>query len=77
MQTTRRNLSTALSIRMIQLYRNTLSPWMLHSCRFSPTCSEYALQALERFGILRGSWLTVRRLGRCHPFGGWGFDPVK
>ena len=45
-------------------------------CRFVPSCSTYALEALEEHGALRGSWLTARRLGRCHPWGGLGFDPV-
>jgi putative membrane protein insertion efficiency factor len=45
-------------------------------CRYSPTCSAYALDALERHGAVRGSWLTARRIGRCHPWGGSGFDPV-
>lgn len=45
-------------------------------CRFSPSCSSYAVEALTRHGALRGSWLTVRRLARCHPFGGFGADPV-
>ena len=45
-------------------------------CRFDPSCSTYALEALERHGALRGSWLTIRRLGRCHPWGGHGWDPV-
>ena len=45
-------------------------------CRFDPSCSSYALEALERHGALRGTWLTIRRLGRCHPWGGHGWDPV-
>jgi putative membrane protein insertion efficiency factor len=45
-------------------------------CRFDPSCSTYALEALERHGAARGSWLTIRRLGRCHPWGGMGYDPV-
>jgi putative membrane protein insertion efficiency factor len=45
-------------------------------CRFDPSCSTYALAALERHGAARGSWLTIRRLGRCHPWGGMGYDPV-
>ena len=60
----------------IQVYRLTLSPWVGHSCRFQPTCSAYALEALERHGALRGGWLTLRRLGRCHPLGGAGIDDV-
>ncbi|MFC0340514.1 membrane protein insertion efficiency factor YidD [Paracoccus niistensis] len=60
----------------VRAYRLLLSPWVGHACRFQPTCSAYALEALERHGALRGSWLTVRRIGRCHPWGGWGYDPV-
>ena len=60
----------------VSAYRLLLSPWVGHACRFQPTCSAYALEALERHGALRGSWLTVRRIGRCHPWGGWGYDPV-
>ena len=60
----------------VRLYRVTLSPLVGHSCRFQPTCSAYALEALARHGALRGGWLTVRRLLRCHPFGGGGYDPV-
>jgi uncharacterized protein len=60
----------------VHAYRLVLSPWVGHSCRFQPTCSAYALEALERHGALRGSWLTVRRILRCHPFGGSGIDNV-
>lgn len=60
----------------VRAYRLVLSPWVGHACRFQPTCSAYSLEALERHGALRGSWLTLRRIGRCHPWGGWGYDPV-
>jgi putative membrane protein insertion efficiency factor len=60
----------------IRAYRLLLSPWVGHSCRFEPTCSAYALEALERHGALRGGWLAVRRLARCHPWGGAGIDDV-
>lgn len=60
----------------IRAYRLILSPWLGHACRYQPTCSAYALEALERHGALRGGWLTVRRLARCHPWGGRGYDPV-
>ena len=60
----------------VQAYRLILSPWLGHSCRFQPTCSAYALEALEKHGAMRGSWLTVRRLLRCRPGGGSGYDPV-
>lgn len=60
----------------ILFYRQFISPLTPPSCRFTPTCSQYALEALRRHGVLRGSWLTIRRLLRCHPWGGSGYDPV-
>lgn len=60
----------------VWLYRLLVSPWKPPSCRFRPTCSQYALDALREHGALRGSWLTVRRLCRCHPFTEPAFDPV-
>ena len=66
----------ALFIALIRLYQWTLSPLLGPTCRFHPSCSNYAREAIERFGILHGSWLTVRRLGRCHPWHPGGIDPV-
>jgi putative membrane protein insertion efficiency factor len=60
----------------IKAYRIVLSPMLGPTCRFVPSCSTYALQALRVHGALRGSWLTVRRIGRCHPFHPGGYDPV-
>ncbi len=60
----------------LELYKRFLSPLLPHSCRFVPTCSEYAMDAIERHGALRGSWLAVGRLLRCHPFARAGYDPV-
>jgi putative membrane protein insertion efficiency factor len=60
---------------LIRLYQITLSPYLGRSCRFYPTCSNYALEAIELHGVWRGGWLTLRRLGRCHPFHPGGFDP--
>lgn len=57
-------------------YRRCISPLTPPSCRFTPTCSEYALQALKKHGAIKGSWLTIRRILRCHPWGGSGYDPV-
>ena len=60
----------------VRLYRLVLSPWVGMHCRFQPTCSEYALEALGRHGAVRGAWLTARRLLRCRPGGACGYDPV-
>ncbi len=60
----------------IRAYRLIGSPWVGHGCRFHPTCSAYALEALAKHGALRGTWLTLKRLARCHPFGGSGIDNV-
>ncbi|MGD8829337.1 MAG: membrane protein insertion efficiency factor YidD [Pseudomonadales bacterium] len=61
---------------LIRAYQLLLSPWIGNQCRFHPSCSNYALEAVERFGAMKGGWLAVRRLGRCHPFHPGGFDPV-
>lgn len=57
-------------------YRLVFSPWVGHGCRYQPTCSAYALEALEKHGAFRGVWLAARRIGRCHPWGGSGIDNV-
>jgi uncharacterized protein len=69
-------LVRAVLLGLIRLYQLTLSPWIGRACRYEPTCSAYAAEALTRFGVRRGVWLTVKRLGRCHPWGGSGYDPV-
>lgn len=61
---------------IVRFYRKAISPFTPPSCRYQPTCSAYALEALERHGALRGSWLSLRRILRCHPWGGSGHDPV-
>lgn len=63
-------------IQLIRLYRLLLSPWLGQHCRFEPSCSNYALTAIRRYGAARGSWLAVKRLSRCHPWHAGGFDPV-
>ncbi len=64
-------------IFFIRAYRLLISPLLPPSCRFTPTCSEYAMQAIEKYGALRGVYLAARRLLRCHPFHSGGYDPVR
>jgi putative membrane protein insertion efficiency factor len=63
-------------IALIKLYQWIISPILGPKCRFTPTCSQYALEAFKKHGVFKGMWLTVRRLSRCHPWGGHGYDPV-
>ena len=65
-----------LAIWLLRLYKCALSPWLLPACRFVPTCSDYAEEAIERFGVLRGVWMAALRLLRCHPLAKGGYDPV-
>ena len=64
-------------IFLVRGYQVAVSPLVPSTCRFMPSCSAYAVEALERHGALRGSWLTIRRLARCHPFCVGGYDPVQ
>jgi putative membrane protein insertion efficiency factor len=64
-----------LAIWAIRLYQGILSPYLGGACRYVPSCSHYTLEAIERFGVLRGAWLGVRRILRCHPFAEGGYDP--
>jgi len=63
-------------IGLIKLYQKVISPLTPPSCRFYPTCSHYGIEAVEKHGALKGSWLAVRRISKCHPFHEGGFDPV-
>jgi uncharacterized protein len=65
-----------LLLGLIEGYRAFISPLFPPNCRFQPTCSEYAMEAIARFGSLQGSWLAARRITRCHPFNPGGYDPV-
>jgi putative membrane protein insertion efficiency factor len=65
-----------ISIAIIRVYQLVISPWLGPACRFEPTCSEYACEAIDRFGFAKGSGLAVWRLLRCHPFHPGGYDPL-
>ena len=65
-----------LVLGLIRIYQNTIGPALPPACRYEPTCSHYAYAAIERYGVLRGMWLAIKRLARCQPFGGSGYDPV-
>jgi len=70
------SLGQVVGLTVVRLYKRIVSPWLPPSCRFTPTCSEYAVEAIERHGVLRGSWLAIRRLGNCHSLHRGGYDPV-
>ncbi|WP_297364118.1 membrane protein insertion efficiency factor YidD [Thauera sp.] len=63
-------------IALLRLYRYAISPMLGRNCRFHPTCSAYAIEAIQRHGALRGGWMAAKRVGRCHPFNPGGYDPV-
>ncbi|WP_028450205.1 membrane protein insertion efficiency factor YidD [Chitinibacter tainanensis] len=65
-----------LIIALVKLYQLMISPLLGPRCRFTPTCSQYSIEAIQKYGAAKGSYLTVRRLCRCHPWGGCGHDPV-
>ena len=67
---------TQLFLWPIYFYMYCITPLTPPSCRFTPTCSEYAVEAIKKYGPLRGGWLALKRLARCHPWGGSGYDPV-
>ncbi|HOI73091.1 MAG TPA: membrane protein insertion efficiency factor YidD [Syntrophales bacterium] len=72
-----RDLLAKVLILAIRFYQAAISPFLAPSCRFHPSCSEYARTAIERYGPFRGLWLGLKRLARCHPFHPGGFDPVR
>ena len=61
---------------LVWFYRTAISPWTPPCCRYTPTCSQYALEALEKYGAVKGGWLAMKRILRCHPFCKGGYDPV-
>jgi len=71
-----RDVGRALGVGAIRSYQRWISPFLPPSCRFTPSCSDYAAEAVERYGFVSGGWLAVRRILRCHPFHPGGYDPV-
>jgi putative membrane protein insertion efficiency factor len=71
-----KNIFSYIILLPIYFYRYCISPFTPASCRYTPTCSEYAVEAVKKYGALRGLWLAVKRIARCHPWGGHGYDPV-
>ena len=71
-----RSLVSKILIGLIKLYQVTLSPFIGRSCRYTPTCSNYGIEAIQKHGPIKGSWLTLKRVLSCNPWGGSGYDPV-
>jgi len=69
-------LAGGIFIVLIKLYQNLLSPLLGAQCRYTPTCSQYGVEAIKKYGAFKGGWLTLKRIGRCNPWGGHGHDPV-
>ena len=70
------SIATKFVLLLFRTYKRVVSPWLPPACRYVPTCSEYAMEAVARYGVLRGSWMALTRLLRCHPFVKGGYDPV-
>jgi putative membrane protein insertion efficiency factor len=64
-------------IKIVQFYQNAISPFLPKSCRYIPTCSQYTIEALEKYGALKGTYIGIKRILRCHPFHPGGYDPLK
>lgn len=60
----------------VRLYQLIISPWLPNACRFHPTCSQYMIEAIQKYGVLKGGWLGLKRISKCHPWGKSGHDPV-
>lgn len=69
--------ASLILIGLIKFYKGAISPYLMPSCRYQPTCSQYGIDAVKKYGFFRGGWLTVRRFASCHPWGGSGYDPVR
>jgi len=66
-----------LLIFLVRFYQGAISPFLPNACRYDPTCSHYMIGSIQEWGVLKGTWLGLKRIARCHPWGGFGYDPVK
>lgn len=66
-----------LLVGIVQAYQYIISPYLPNNCRYEPTCSKYAIEAIKKYGGIKGSWLAIKRIGRCHPWSKGGYDPVQ
>lgn len=71
-----KQLPAKFLILLIRIYQVTLSPFIGRSCRYTPTCSNYGIEAIQKYGAIKGGWLTIKRILSCNPWGGSGYDPV-
>jgi len=71
-----RRIIIAPFVLLIRIYQKGISPLFPSTCRYNPTCSHYTVEALQKHGLFKGSWLAIKRIGSCHPWGGSGYDPV-
>jgi putative membrane protein insertion efficiency factor len=71
-----KKIVSSFLIALVKFYQKAISPWLMPACRFTPTCSQYAIEAIRKHGSLKGGWLAIRRILRCNPWGGHGHDPV-
>ena len=76
MKNTIRKLLISPFLLLIYFYRIVISPWLGPKCRYNPTCSQYAIDALQKYGMIKGLWKALYRISRCHPWGGSGYDPA-
>ena len=76
MRLTLKQILIAPFLLLIRFYQKFISPYLPKSCRYTPTCSQYAVEALKKHGLFKGGWLAFKRILRCHPWGGSGYDPV-
>lgn len=66
----------SILIGLVRVYQAIVSPHLPNACRYTPTCSQYAIESIRKYGAIRGGWLGLKRISRCHPWGGHGYDPV-